>query len=992
MRLHRLSVRGFGPFRDEQVVDFDALSDAGLFLLTGQTGAGKSSLLDAVAYALYGRVPGARASTLRVRSDHADPALPTRVELELTVRRERLRVRRSPDWDRPKKRGEGTVRQRGAVALERERGGEWELVSSRHDEVGHELAERLGMTHDQFCQVVLLPQGDFASFLCADAESRRRLLERLFGTERFAAVESWLAALRSTRNDAFVQALGRRSDLVARLAAVADDAGPAPDAADDTVLAWADATLASLGRARTVAEAGVQVAGAALVTCEAAVAAAREADARQRRWRGLRARERRLRAAAPDRLRDGAELAAAQRAQALAPLLETVDDAAEALERASRAVAAGRTDAAAHGVNGDGELAALAERERDLRAELTRLTDLLVDATRLTQLDQEHEVTGRELAAARVREGELRAEEAAAPARRCALDADVRRLEQLAGRLADLEAALVRARAQAQAGVERDDLARQRTTAEQVRVSDKDAVQDARERWLALREQRLDGMAGELAAGLSADTACPVCGSVEHPAPAPVSRAVDAAREEMAQGALGAAEAALAAAEERIRSLADAHAEARLAAGGDDPEAALTAARAVAEADHDAAARAATALPDAQGALSRHDADAEARAAAQRGQEARLHALEARVGALRADADALRDRLEAASGEDVDVAARVTRLGSGADALGVTGTALTEHAQAARALGRHERRLAVAAAKAGFADVPAAAAAVRSAQRMTDLGDAIADHDRALELIAAGLAEPDLVGLSPVEPELLAAALRSATDAYAAADETRGTAEGERGRLVAAHAKAMALHHDLVAAVSRLGPVRAAYATADELARLAAGTGADNRLRMRLSYYVLSARLEQVAEAASERLLRMSDGRFTLRHTDVRASGNQRSGLGLEVCDGWYGTTRDPTTLSGGESFMASLALALGLADVVVAEAGGALMDTLFVDEGFGGLDEDTLDAVLDVLDGLREGGRAVGLVSHVPELRDRVPTRLDVRRSRHGSSLALTA
>ncbi|MDQ3450877.1 MAG: SMC family ATPase, partial [Actinomycetota bacterium] len=187
-------------------------------------------------------------------------------------------------------------------------------------------------------------------------------------------------------------------------------------------------------------------------------------------------------------------------------------------------------------------------------------------------------------------------------------------------------------------------------------------------------------------------------------------------------------------------------------------------------------------------------------------------------------------------------------------------------------------------------------------------------------------------------------------------------------------------------------PLQDAFATVDNLSRLADGTNTENRLRMRLSYFVLSARLEQVAAAASERLLRMTDGRFSLVHSDDRAAGNQRSGLGLAVCDAWYGTTRDPATLSGGESFMASLALALGLADVVVAEAGGAFMDTLFVDEGFGSLDESTLDAVLDVLDGLREGGRAVGLVSHVGELRQRVPTQLAVRRGRTGSTLTLSA
>jgi DNA repair protein SbcC/Rad50 len=152
---------------------------------------------------------------------------------------------------------------------------------------------------------------------------------------------------------------------------------------------------------------------------------------------------------------------------------------------------------------------------------------------------------------------------------------------------------------------------------------------------------------------------------------------------------------------------------------------------------------------------------------------------------------------------------------------------------------------------------------------------------------------------------------------------------------------------------------------------------------------VLAARLEQVAAAASERLVRMSGGRYTLVHTDEGA-GRGRAGLGLRVVDAWTGVERDTTTLSGGESFFASLALALGLADVVTAEAGGAGIDTLFVDEGFGSLDEDTLDEVMDVLDGLRAGGRVVGVVSHVPELRQRISTQLHVHKGRRGSTVTV--
>jgi exonuclease SbcC len=172
------------------------------------------------------------------------------------------------------------------------------------------------------------------------------------------------------------------------------------------------------------------------------------------------------------------------------------------------------------------------------------------------------------------------------------------------------------------------------------------------------------------------------------------------------------------------------------------------------------------------------------------------------------------------------------------------------------------------------------------------------------------------------------------------------------------------------------------------MAAMTDGTSADNRLRMRLSGYVLASRLAQVVAAANARLSRMSDRRYALEHTGGRGAGESRGGLSLLVRDEWSGEARDPATLSGGETFVVSLALALGLADVISDEVGGADLDTLFVDEGFGSLDAETLDDVMDTLDTLREGGRVVGVVSHVPHLRERIPTQLHVEKRRHGSTV----
>jgi exonuclease SbcC len=194
------------------------------------------------------------------------------------------------------------------------------------------------------------------------------------------------------------------------------------------------------------------------------------------------------------------------------------------------------------------------------------------------------------------------------------------------------------------------------------------------------------------------------------------------------------------------------------------------------------------------------------------------------------------------------------------------------------------------------------------------------------------------------------------------------------------------LADELRHALDAWAPTRSSYSVAHAVSTFAEGKGGDNTLQMRLSAYVLAARLAQVVAAANERLHRMSDERYTLEHSAVRGVGELRGGLSLQVRDEWTGDARDPATLSGGETFVVSLSLALGLADVVTQESGGTNIDTLFIDEGFGTLDPDTLDDVMNTLDGLRDGGRVVGIVSHVPEMRTRVTAQLQVRKGRTGS------
>ncbi|WP_280381955.1 SbcC/MukB-like Walker B domain-containing protein, partial [Nocardia wallacei] len=345
----------------------------------------------------------------------------------------------------------------------------------------------------------------------------------------------------------------------------------------------------------------------------------------------------------------------------------------------------------------------------------------------------------------------------------------------------------------------------------------------------------------------------------------------------------------------------------------------------------------------------------------------------ARLEALVRDAADLRTaRAEAATARDQvgALARRVDQLARAA--------ALTAEVDVAGAEGDSGPDYAVLAAYAKVVD-----AATRSAQRQAEIEAELVAADRARAHADAVLAEPEIRAAADAEPgdlealETQVAQARTRLDAAVAthAEATRRVAQLEE------------LGSQLWAAVDRIAPAQQAHDELAGLAEVVAGRGENNR-RMSLRSYVLAARLEEVAVAGSVRLGRMSGGRYEFVHSDVAGPRGRRGGLGLDIRDDYTGAVRPAKTLSGGETFMASLALALGLADVVAAESGGLVLDTLFIDEGFGSLDADTLDAVMGVLDELRSGGRVVGVVSHVDEMRQRIPSRLHVLRAPTGSHL----
>jgi exonuclease SbcC len=456
---------------------------------------------------------------------------------------------------------------------------------------------------------------------------------------------------------------------------------------------------------------------------------------------------------------------------------------------------------------------------------------------------------------------------------------------------------------------------------------------------------------------------------------------VTAADEQAARDDADSAEAALtmatAALESRERELAALRAQAGTVPVAEQA-AALAELRASTTEVSEAAARLAGAEARHRALLAERE-EAGARLAADREElRARTAEREALVTALAE----LTARLDAATGEDADLASRVARLADAAERCEALVAAQADELRARVAADTARRTAEERAATAGFDDVLTAAAALLPEGRLAVLDRQIEAHDHQVAVLRARLAEPELTDLGP-PPDVAEVEQRCA-----AATGLRETAvaELESARRCAGSLEALA--GDVTAAEVELADLRGWADQVTALADLANGRGS-NTLRMRLQSFVLAARLEQVAEVASRRLQDMSGGRYTFLHSDAQGRHGARGGLGLDVFDEYTGVRRPTKTLSGGESFMASLALALGLADVVTAETGGVQIDTLFVDEGFGTLDAAALDAVMSVLDELRRGGRTVGVISHLEELRTRIPTRLEVIAGRNGSRLA---
>jgi exonuclease SbcC len=991
VRLHRLDITAFGPFGGSQTVDFDELSSAGLFLLHGPTGAGKTSVLDAVCYALYGSVPGVRQSGqgLTLRSDHAAAGTRTEVRLELTVAGRRLELTRQPPWARPKKRGTGSTLDKAQSWLREydAAAGVWKDLSRSHQEIGEEITQLLGMSREQFCQVVLLPQGEFARFLRSDAEARGKLLGRLFDTHRFAEVEKRLAERRRAteaqvrQGDAELLADAHRMQQAAGNAMELPDLAPGEPGLADEVLTAAAVARSTAREQLTVAHSGLTAAESAQAAADRTLADVRELARLQQRFTQASERAALMEERVEGYRQAQARMERARKAEAVAPALELRDAADHEHREAARAEARAR-DPLPETFAGAGA-AGLAAAARRAAEELGGLESARRAEQRIAELAVERADLDRQERADEDVRQEAEAWLAEWDATRADLRTRIESAQEAASRADQLAVRREPAERRLGAARQRDQFAGDTEDAQRQVLALAERAVEARTHWLDLKEQRLNGIAAELAAHLTDGEPCAVCGASEHPAPARKSAEhVDRAAEEQALAAHQRTEEQRTEAERRLGVVREALAAAT-AEAGDTPTDQLADEVAELERLYEQARRDASWLHPATEELRRAEQEHDRRTTVQQQAALRAASRTALRDTLDRERTSLEEELAHTRGTADSVATRAAQLERQAALLTDAAEAVRGAEDTAQRLKDADARLADAAFRAGFDTPQAAATALLDDTAHRELQRRLDAWQSEEAAVRAVLAETDTAAAAQQPPADLDTAERTAT---AAVQRTRDAASA-RDAAARRCTELDRLSARSAAGARQLAPLREEYDRVARLAALTAGTSADNERRMRLESYVLAARLEQVAAAATVRLQRMSSGRYTLVHSDDRA-GRGRSGLGLHVVDAWTGRERDTATLSGGETFFASLALALGLADVVTDEAGGVRLDTLFIDEGFGSLDEQTLDEVLDVLDSLRERDRSVGIVSHVADLRRRIHAQLEVVKGRDGSAV----
>ena len=927
MRPLKLTLSAFGPYAAETVLELEKLGRGGLYLVTGDTGAGKTTLFDAITYALYDHSSGGVREGAMLRSKYADPKTPTFVELEFEVGGKRYTVRRNPEYLRPKTRGEGFTTEKADATLTY---GDGRPPVTRAKEVTAAIIDVVGLDYNQFSQIVLIAQGQFTRLLNASTEERIKIFRTLFRTQRYQQLQEKLQAECSDLNQQRTAQNIQIGQILSGVHWAEDD----PEAE----------TLAALS-AQTPPDAVADILTQLTERQDAALSAA--ADARNKADERLAALQQTLgRVAAAQKLRE--DLAAKQ--NELAGLLPARDAARAEMERHAG-------DAAAL----DALTGQIANAETDL-ARYDKLEELLrqeTEARGKAQQEQRKAQTHREalaaldkaLAALREEQGTL----ANAEAERVKLETQNKELTQRGKALRDLNELLDDCYARAQA-------VKTAQAAYQEAARTQTAAREHRDR---LERSFLDAQAGLLAQDLAEGTPCPVCGSIHHPkraelpASAPTQAQVDAAKAD-ADAADRSAQDASAAAREVLAAEKEGRSTLRRDAKALLPErfANETASPATLGDLRTAAAEELERLRTAYRRL-------------QQEQKQNQAACQRRIQ-LEADLKAKTDQrtaLEAAASEaEQQAAAQSAMVLSLTQQLADARTALPypTRAEAEQALDmRKNQRDQLQDAK------------TQAETTLHRCEKAVSDAEAAIRALNAQRL--------PSEEEDAPADLAALQAEKAALEARRTTLTEQEKTLTALLRPNQAALQEYQQRAAERTALETRWQWVNALASTASGT-LSSKQKIRLETYIQMTYLDHILVHANTRLMQMTAGQYELERIGAENQRSQ-SGLDLGVIDHYNGTRRSVKTLSGGESFKASLALALGLSDEVQRAAGGIRLDTLFLDEGFGSLDDESLEQAIRVLVGLTEGNRLVGIISHVAALKDRIDLQVVVKKTRSGGS-----
>lgn len=1041
MKVLNLKIAGFGPYRSEQFVDFTRFDDDGLFLIAGPTGAGKSSVLDAIMYALYGNTPRYDDTGIgeQIRSNFCGPTDPTQVTVEFEHGGVYYRMSRSLAYQVPKKSGDGMRTVAGKLAFERREGDRWHTIATRAKQVAQEFAAVFPLRADEFLQVVLLAQNAFMKFLDAKTGERQEVLRKLFLTylyrdlmdavksradaarvnvdETRGALESAVAEIERLRGSVCAVAQGIVADAVSAGAAAGDEAAADTEtgASDDAPTADDSAAAPSAEQLVTAALADVAAAQARVRDARDHAEAAANADAQrsakakeQRQLQQMRAQLQQQRDALQHQsqhIEDQVipKIAAAEAAAPLLPYLEGETRAVTAVAAAAAELDAARTHLAS--VEADTELV-IGQQPADSDESGALSDELVAEHTRALEHAREFLGVLRERAGAEAELKQLELRQREANDRVDSLSAQLARLQREASqrpaKLAEQQAkhteltglaALIAARTEAVAQAERvcaaaRELPAAETRCEQAAAAYRSALSErehASRHERELAERRYRNAAIELASQLAPGKACAVCGATEHPN---LAHAGDAQQQPVSDAELASARERSQLAHDRVSAAHDelqTHERARNAlrdrSGGtslDTATATLTTAHAELTAAHEADAALNTCAEQIEALKHEIDADAlrlrDAEAALVQARSSLDTAVEAKqlkrteVTRLRAGQQTIARRIEI-------IAALVTATDSLLQANSDVRNTKQQLEAATLQLDEH-------LTSSPFADRDQLATAALPAADVSALRDQVDRHREAVAEVRAKLADERFATLpdTPVDSDTPAAEARASADRLTELNQLAGSVASEQHRAteLAEHSRTL---------IARLGE---AGVRAEAMARFADTLRGANARKQNIEVFVLASWLEEIIRAANAHLTQLSSGRYQLEVDESIEAHGRQSGLGIAVFDSYNGELRKPQSLSGGETFLVSLALALGLAEVVSAQAGGISLDTLFIDEGFGSLDSETLEVAMRSLDQLRQSGRTIGVISHVEAMHQRIPAKLVVERNPDGSSRLL--